>query len=281
MTKLSAGFANSLKTPGNQMESRLSDYRLRFRRSSPNDWAAIAGQIHPYATVKARMNRRKRKPPHTVPWLRRVRAGGLPVGYGLLLWAPGDERNERGVHGALPLSVRVPGMVPVMLVNRVRLTGEEIRLLLISAAFGVPVQFLIQFHGLARTTVSHASLMVGSMPVLLAAAAALFAGERLDRVGWVALVASTIGAALIVLGGTRARRPWPANPDRRSDGGGFTLHGPGMDSAEQEADAHAQPAGGDGVHHPLWHSDAGGVDSGPWSRSPGSPITASRRPLPT
>jgi drug/metabolite transporter (DMT)-like permease len=65
------------------------------------------------------------------------------------------------------------------------------------------VQFLIQFHGLARTTVSHASLMVGSMPVLLAAAAVLFAGEKLDGIGWLALVGSTVGAALIVLGGHR------------------------------------------------------------------------------
>lgn len=95
------------------------------------------------------------------------------------------------------------GMLPVLFLNRIRLTGGEIRLLLISATFGVPVQFLMQFHGLARTTVSHASLMVGSMPVLLAAAAAVFAGERLDWVGWVALAASTVGAALIVLGGHR------------------------------------------------------------------------------
>ena len=95
------------------------------------------------------------------------------------------------------------GMLPVALLNRVRFTAGEIRLLLVSAAFGIPIQFLIQFHGLARTTVSHASLMVGSMPVLLAAAAALFAGERLDAIGWAALVASTIGAALIVLGGHR------------------------------------------------------------------------------
>ncbi len=95
------------------------------------------------------------------------------------------------------------GMLPVLLLHRVRFTGSEFRLLLISATFGVPVQFLLQFHGLARTTVSHASLMVGCMPVLLAAAAALFAGERLDRVGWVALFASTAGAALIVLGGSR------------------------------------------------------------------------------
>jgi drug/metabolite transporter (DMT)-like permease len=95
------------------------------------------------------------------------------------------------------------GMLPVALAHRVRLTAGEMRLLLLSAFFGIPVQFLIQFHGLALTTVSHASLMVGSMPVLLGVAAALFAGERLDTIGWGALVASTIGAALIVLGGHR------------------------------------------------------------------------------
>ena len=95
------------------------------------------------------------------------------------------------------------GMLPVALLNRVRFTGSEIRIILISSAFGIPIQFLIQFHGLAHTTVSHAALMVGSMPVLLGVAAAMFAGERLDRLGWAALVASTIGAALIVLGGHR------------------------------------------------------------------------------
>ena len=93
------------------------------------------------------------------------------------------------------------GLLPVMLLNRVRLTGSEVRLLLISAALGVPIQFLMQFHGLALTTVSHASLMVGSIPVMLAGAAALFAGERLDGVGWLALICSTIGVCLIVLGG--------------------------------------------------------------------------------
>jgi drug/metabolite transporter (DMT)-like permease len=93
------------------------------------------------------------------------------------------------------------GMLPVALASRVRLTWGETRLLLISALFGIPIQFLIQFHGLALTTVSHASLMVGSMPVLLGVAATLFAGERLDMIGWMALGGSTIGAALIVLGG--------------------------------------------------------------------------------
>lgn len=98
------------------------------------------------------------------------------------------------------------GMLPVALYHRaarVRFTWTELRLLLIAAAFGVPLQFLLQFHGLARTTVSHAALMVGAMPVLLAAAAAIFAEERLDRLGWAALCGSTVGAALVTLGGSR------------------------------------------------------------------------------
>jgi drug/metabolite transporter (DMT)-like permease len=100
------------------------------------------------------------------------------------------------------------GMLPVLFYHslrageRVRFTPGEIRLLLTSAVLGIPVQFLLQFHGLARTTVSHASLMVGTMPVLLAAVAVLFAGERLDWFGWLALCGSTAGAGLIVLGGS-------------------------------------------------------------------------------
>jgi drug/metabolite transporter (DMT)-like permease len=106
-------------------------------------------------------------------------------------------------------------MLPVALLRHERFRFAEIRVLLISAFFGVPVQFLIQFHGLARTTVSHASLMVGAMPVLLGLAAAIFAGERLDAIGWLALTASTIGASLIVLGGHRGT----------SVGGGPSLEG--------------------------------------------------------
>jgi drug/metabolite transporter (DMT)-like permease len=97
------------------------------------------------------------------------------------------------------------GMIPVVVANRklFHLTGGELRTLIIAAAFGVPIQFLLQFHGLALTTVSHASLMVGAMPVMLAAAAMLFAGERLDRLGWLALCGSTVGAVLIALSASR------------------------------------------------------------------------------
>jgi len=83
-------------------------------------------------------------------------------------------------------------------VTRVR--RQDVMLILIAALVGVPIQFLVQFAGLARTTVSHASLMVGVLPVLLAAGSALFAHERVTLRRWIALVASTIGAALIAFG---------------------------------------------------------------------------------
>jgi drug/metabolite transporter (DMT)-like permease len=102
------------------------------------------------------------------------------------------------------------GTVPILWTERRRggrgsqWTWREKRILLLSSALGIPIQFLLQFAGLARTTVSHASLMVGTMPVLLALGATLFAGERLDWLGWLALAGSTAGACLIVLGGHEA-----------------------------------------------------------------------------
>ncbi len=102
------------------------------------------------------------------------------------------------------------GMMPILLTSSRRTgprwTRRETWTLLISAALGIPIQFLLQFEGLARTTVSHASLMVGTMPVLLALGATIFAKERLDWLGWLALTGSTVGAALIVLRGQSGGR---------------------------------------------------------------------------
>ncbi len=92
------------------------------------------------------------------------------------------------------------GLVPILLLRRPGLNAREWRILLIASFLGVPLQFLLQFAGLERTTVSHASLMVGTLPVVLAVGAGIFAHERLDRIGWIALGASTAGAALIAFG---------------------------------------------------------------------------------
>ncbi len=95
----------------------------------------------------------------------------------------------------------VLGLTPLLFTHRAHFTRNEWLLLAAGSFLGVPVQFLLQFYGLSITTVSHASLMVGTMPVFLAIGATLFAGERLHGLGWAALVTSTTGAALIALGG--------------------------------------------------------------------------------
>jgi drug/metabolite transporter (DMT)-like permease len=95
-------------------------------------------------------------------------------------------------------------LTPLLLLHRPRFSRADWALLLLASFLGIPLQFLIQFSGLALTTVSHASLMVGTLPVLLAVAATLFAHERMDRTGWFALTLSTLGATLIALGARHA-----------------------------------------------------------------------------
>ncbi len=94
------------------------------------------------------------------------------------------------------------GLLPLLITHRPKFSASAWRTLALAACLGIPLQFLLQFRGLSLTTVSHASLMVGTLPVVLALGAAVFAHERLDAIGWIALACSTIGAALIALGAT-------------------------------------------------------------------------------
>jgi len=95
----------------------------------------------------------------------------------------------------------VIALLPLLATHRPGLNRREWGVLAVAAFLGIPLQFLLQFYGLSLTTVSHASLMVGTMPVILAVGAAFFAHERMDAVGWTSLAGSTCGAALIALGG--------------------------------------------------------------------------------
>ncbi len=94
------------------------------------------------------------------------------------------------------------GLLPLLLTHRPNFNAAEWRMLVLASFMGVPLQFLLQFKGLSLTTVSHAALMVGTMPVLLAVGATIYAKEHLSKLGWAALAFSTTGAALIALGGT-------------------------------------------------------------------------------
>jgi len=91
-------------------------------------------------------------------------------------------------------------LVPLLVLHRPQFSRGDWGWLLMGSFLGVPLQFLLQFKGLSLTTVAHASLMVGTMPVILALGAAVFAHERMDGLGWVALAISTMGAGLIALG---------------------------------------------------------------------------------
>ncbi len=91
------------------------------------------------------------------------------------------------------------GLLPFIFFDRPRLAGSEWGWVLAASLLEVPVSFLVQFKGLSLTTVSHASLMVGTLPMLLAMAAVVFSRERLHVGGWLAVAASTVGAALIAL----------------------------------------------------------------------------------
>lgn len=92
-------------------------------------------------------------------------------------------------------------LIPVAVRHWKPFRGRELWILLLGSIVGVPVQFLIQFYGLALTTVSHASLIVGVLPVLLAAASAVVLHERLHGLEYGALALSAMGAVLIALSG--------------------------------------------------------------------------------
>ena len=91
------------------------------------------------------------------------------------------------------------GLLPLLFTHRPQFSAADWRTLLLASLFGIPMLFLLEFRGLALTTVSHGSLMVGVTPVVLAIAAVHFAHERMHAIGWVALGVSTLGAALIAL----------------------------------------------------------------------------------
>jgi drug/metabolite transporter (DMT)-like permease len=106
-------------------------------------------------------------------------------------------------------------LLPLIATHRPGLNGREWRILLFASFLGVPLQFLIQFRGLQLTTVSHASLMVGTMPVILAVGATMYAHERLHALGWCALAVSTAGAVLIAL--SHAHHAAGGDPTVRGD----------------------------------------------------------------
>jgi drug/metabolite transporter (DMT)-like permease len=104
-------------------------------------------------------------------------------------------------------------LTPIVVRHWTPYRGKDLALLLLASVIGVPVQFLVQFKGLQLTTVSHASLIVGVLPMLLALSSALFLHERLRYFEWGLLGGSALGAMLIALSSSSAEcAPQPSLP---------------------------------------------------------------------
>jgi drug/metabolite transporter (DMT)-like permease len=88
-------------------------------------------------------------------------------------------------------------LLPVFFRRTRRFTWPDFWTMLLASVVGIPLEFLVQFKGLALTTVSHASLMVSTLPVLLALSAVFFLHEKLQPFEWGVLLFSTLGAVLI------------------------------------------------------------------------------------
>src|ERR1700752_1967437 len=79
------------------------------------------------------------------------------------------------------------GLLPVIFFDRPHFAGTEWGWVLAASVLGVPIQYLVQFKGLSLTTVSHASLMVGTLPMLVALSSVVVLHERLTRIEWAML----------------------------------------------------------------------------------------------
>jgi drug/metabolite transporter (DMT)-like permease len=75
---------------------------------------------------------------------------------------------------------------------------RDLPLFLLNALVMVPLQFVLQFEGLARTTASSAALLVGVFAPMMALAGVFFARERLQASGWLAVAVSTLGVGVMV-----------------------------------------------------------------------------------
>jgi len=89
-------------------------------------------------------------------------------------------------------------LLPVAWLRRARPQLRDLPLFFLTGFLTVPVTFLLQFGGLALTSVASASLIIGTLPPLLALAAAGVYHERLGLRGWGAVGISTAGVATIV-----------------------------------------------------------------------------------
>lgn len=102
------------------------------------------------------------------------------------------------------------GLLPILWKRPPRFHNRHAWMLLLAASIvGVPVQFLMQFKGLQLTTVSHASLIVGILPVLLALSSAALFKDKMKGYEYALMLLSALGAVLIAFSRKSVGGPQP------------------------------------------------------------------------
>src|SRR5690242_422711 len=118
--------------------------------------------------------------------------------------------HARGVRGdGSPRERGVPGGRPPGSTLRAAFTPG----VLIAGAFGYGGSVMVQNAGISRTSVTHAALLIGAVPVLVAIIAAVWDRTVARPMAWFGFTVSLCGIGLITAGG---------------GGGGATLAGDGL-----------------------------------------------------
>src|SRR5208283_593012 len=97
--------------------------------------------------------------------------------------------------------------------GRTRLRAAFTPKVLASGALGYGGSVMVQNAGITRTSVTHAALVIGAVPVLVAIIAAVWHRTVARPVAWVGFVVSLLGIGLVTAGG---------------GGGGATMAGDGL-----------------------------------------------------
>ena len=97
--------------------------------------------------------------------------------------------------------------------SRARLRAAFTPKVLASGALGYGGSVMVQNAGIARTSVTHAALLIGAVPVLVAIIAAVWHRDVAKPVAWVGFMVSLLGVGLVTAGG---------------GGGGATMAGDGL-----------------------------------------------------
>ena len=106
------------------------------------------------------------------------------------------------------------GLSPILWKSPPKFHRRAWGLLVLASIVGVPILFLLQFNGLEATTVSHASLIVGALPVLLALSSAVLLSavllkEKLNAFEYGLMMLSAAGAVLITIAKKAVAGPQP------------------------------------------------------------------------